>query len=281
MNRNKKIILSIGCAFMALVLSSCGTKDKENKKNEEEVAAGGIEALLHLDKKQNPVTKEEYQFYKDQLSHDTSEEEVRQQIIYNRSEFFLAKLLGTAQYSSFEDLKKQWWDESKKREEKQEKNEVVYGKKNYDFPTWLAYYQSNLHIRNIEALAEMKDKDLLSQARGYYTKHENDYRSRREITCRLSNDKKSEDKVFTYNDIRSLQKTDEEMFRFFMDEKQGGMLKKATKNGEVTIEILEVKEEVKKFEDIEMTVLQDYLGQEYYDKLISRISDCYPVTFKD
>lgn len=266
--KKAKIVLVFLC--VAVFMSACASKP-ERSSGEQEL----LKEIIKENKETYHVGQEEFEFYealyKKDVKEEANEQDLKKMISKYHAEFYLAKQLGVRKDDSFQGLKEEWEKENESRKEKKKNGEVFYGPEKFEFSTYFEYIYSNMRIANVQMLSEKATADMEKEAEKYYEQHKEDYGTLKEIKCLLSDGKEEEEKILTYNEIRSLQKTDDELMQFLLSAKQGEVIERQKGDRTVKVEFLSSSVEQKSFEEIKSMVMRDYVGQECYEKLISEI----------
>ena len=263
--KKKIAFLAISSGLVFLALGCQGTKEELTLK----------ETVLAYETEVHEVGQEEYEFYKELYRSENKEEidekALEEWISHKYAEFYLGKYLGVRENDTYEGLREEWERENASRQEKKNNGEVVYGVVTYDFSEYYEYVSSNLRIQNIDAMADMADTQLVEAAKAYYEENLEEYEILQDITCILSDGEREETKVFSYDEILSLQKTKEEAYLFLMDAQEGDTFQYENGDKTVTMEFVSKNAEIKDFEDIKGVVMNDYIEREYYENLIDEI----------
>lgn len=293
MNWKKKIhkVVCIGtamvCLCMAMSMAGCSSSRADSEYANEQIDIDGDKDIKSSVLEQIPqeyiLSSEEYDFYKDIYNKESkdpiSDEELKEFISRYRAEFYLAKCLGVRADDSYEGLKEEWEKENVSRQKMKQKGEVFYGPVEYEFTDYFEYIYSNLILRNIDVLVENADEQLIADGKAYYEEHSKEYDDLTGVTCFLSDGERSEEKVFTYDEIQSLQKTNEAVLNFIMDAEIGESMEYMNGDKTVTLQLVSKEVDHREFEEMQGVIMKDYVQREYYDTFIDEIAEHLNISF--
>lgn len=246
------------------------------------------DAVLETLPEEYVVSAEESDFYKDLYKkeygsvkkEDINDEDLKEFISRYRAEFYLAKYLGVCEDDSYEGLKEEWKQENASRQEKKQNGEIFYGPVEYEFNDYFEYIYSNLKLRNIDELVVRADKQMIADGRAYYEENSAEYDDLLSVTCKLSDDERTEEKVFSYDDIKSLQKTNEAVLNFILEAEIGESMEYLNGEKTVTLELISREVDHREFEEMQGVIMKDYVQRELYDSFIAELAEALCITME-
>lgn len=244
--------------------------------NTEEV----LQEVLDMLSDECAIGVEEQDFYKELYQREygktdkaaISEEELSEFISGYYAEFYLADYYGIREAFSYEALNAQWEVENESRKEKKQEGEIFYGPVEYELLDYFGYLYSNLKLENIEAIVLHADEELLAQGRTYYEENSEIYDDLIGAVCKLSDGERQEERVFSYDDIQSLYKTNEAVFSFIKDSEPGSTMQYQNGDRTVTVELISKEIDHREFDDMRGVIMNDYVQREFYDAFIAGIA---------
>lgn len=260
--------------LLGAALMMCGCSDNEQ-------ADQTLQGVLDILPDKCELSSEEWLFYMDLYKAEygkadkesVKEEELVSFISKYYAEFYLAKYYGISDSFSYEELKDMWMKENTSRQEKKQNGEIFYGPVEYELTDYFGYLYSNLKLKNIEMIVSKAGEDLVDAGRAYYEENSQVYDDLIGATCRLSDGERTEEKIFSYDDIQSLYKTNEAVLNFIMDSEIGDTMQYQNGDKTVTVELLAKEIDRRRFEDMQDVIMNDYVQREFYDELIDELSD--------
>lgn len=241
-----------------------------------------LKEVLDLLPENDIVDAEEADFYKELYKREhgnvntenISKEELLKFISGYHAEFYLAQYFDIREDATFAGVKNQWEEENTSRQEKKQKGEIFYGPVEYELTDYFEYIYSNLKLKNMEALVAVEDEALIAAAEAYYEENSETYDDLMGVTCHLSDGERSEEKVFTYDEIQSLQKTNEAVLNFIIEAEIGASME--YQNGDRTVTLTLISKEIdhREFEELQGVIMKDYVQREYYEGFIDEIVEC-------
>ena len=264
----------------------------QNYNNEQDQTISTDEVLQNVCKvipEQCVISGEELDFYKslykkehtDLDGNEVSADVFLAFIAQYYAEFYLANYYGICQDVSFEAIKQQWEAENVSRQQKKQDGEVFYGPVEYKFEDYFSYLYSNMKLQNIESLVAHADENLLEAGRLYYEQNSTSYDDLVGAVCRLSDGEREEEKVFSYDDIQSLYKTNEAVLNFIMNSDVGAVMQYQNGDKTVTVELISKEIDHKEFDDMRGVIMNDYVQREFYDTFVKEISASIHIVLED
>lgn len=288
------------CLSLILSVAGCSGEDADagNSSTQEIVEdtnglAGSADAkdiqaaVLAMLPEEYLVSAEEADFYRvlykkeygNVKKEDISDDDLKEFISRYHAEFYLAQYVGVREDDSYEGLKEEWQKENASRQEMKQKGEIFYGPVEYEFSDYFEYIYSNLKLKNIEELVARADEQLIADAKVYYEENSADYDDLLSVTCMLSDGERTEEKVFSYDDIKSLQKTNEMVLNFIMDAEIGESMEYQNGDKTVTLQLLSKEIDHREFKEMQGVIMKDYVQREFYDEFISEIAEHLKISF--
>lgn len=288
------------CLSLILPVAGCSGEDADagNSSTQEIVEdtnglAGSADAediqaaVLAMLPEEYLVSAEEADFYRDLYKkeygsvkkEDISDDDLKEFISRYHAEFYLAKYLGVREDDSYESLKEEWKQENASRQEMKQNGEIFYGPVEYEFTDYFEYIYSNLKLKNIDELVVRADEQLIAGGKDYYEENSADYDDLLSVTCKLSDGERTEEKVFSYDDIKSLQKTNETVLNFIMGAEPGECMEYMNGDKPVTLELLSKEVDHREFEEMQGVIMKDYVQREFYDGFIGEIAEYLKISF--
>lgn len=227
-----------------------------------------------------PVGEAEYAFYRGYLARDgeAADSQVQQQIARQDAEFRIARALGIHAPASFSELQGDLERENAARAAKKENGEPVYGLEKFDLGAYYDYVESTTRTKVIQAIAEDPPGALLQSAKNDYQKDPSGYRTVESVDFTVQQDGKTTRKNLQYQDLRGLQKTDDALLQFLMNAEENETMEDTHDGKKRVVTFLSAQTRQPAFEEVQTTVLKDFIGKRYLDQLVETVAANHPVT---
>ena len=272
-------VLGLILSFLFLLTACGGGQVNEN---------GVLTQLKEKDGYLRTVGAEEYAFFEKLVlrnsASELSEEELKSQTEKNINRanalFMLGNRMELCTPYSFESFQLNLEHENSQRKLKKEKGEVFYGPVEFTLNTYYEYVTGNLKLDMVRFITDNADSEVLDGAKAYFEEHKESYNTIESVTYHLTKDGKTEKQMVLYKDFSTLEKTDEELFTFLYNGKEGEVLESVYQESSRTIEILSVKYEELTFKNHAERVMRDYITNVYLENWLCQIEADYPVEIK-
>lgn len=246
-----------------------------------------MDDLLGITGRTREISEAEYAFFTQMVKRDSANQdeallrqEVENTINRNNAVFLAAEQLGIAAPFSYETMETNRMEENLRRKEMKEKGETFYGLSQFDSISYYKYMFSNIHLSVLKHIAEHASADMIEEARQYYEENRAVYESVEQVTYQVDKGGEVKEHVITYNELRSLQKTDETLFSFLLSAEKDEQLTYEQLDGEKTVTLLSIVKDSPDFEAVKSTVVKDFVGRVRYDSLIDTIAQNNPVVLQ-
>ena len=245
-------------------------------------------ALVELKEKNGylrTIEEEEYRFFEKLVRRDSTTElseaelsaQTFQKINRANATFMLANRMGLCTPYSFESFQLDMEHENSQRKLKKEKGEVFYGPVEFNLTTYYDYVLGNLKLDMVQFITANADRQVSEGAKAYFEEHKENYRAIQEVSYLLKEDGREEQVTVLYEDFATLEKTDEELFTFLYNGKEGEVLESVYQGSSRTVEILSVKYEELTYKNNAERVMRDYITNVYLEEWLQELEAIYPV----
>ena len=274
----KKVDRNIIILFFLLLIFLTGCLG-----NEENISL--LEEIRNLKGYIRVISKEEYEFYTylagrdlpSDMEESVKEEKILQYANEVNAVYYLGNYLGLCEPYSFSVLQKKMEEENLNRRKRLEKNEPVYGLKQFELTSYFQYTLDNLEIEIINYLTQQEDNELKKNAEKYYDDNQEAMIYRARVTYQVEAEGKVREETATREELLRRVKVEGPYAEFLLSAEVGEKYKKTDDGITSVITIVKIEEETSQYKQAPELYLKHYILDQIYPELIQQISKNNPV----
>lgn len=262
------VVIILLAAFLLPGLSrSSGMQDK-----------GGLaDSLANVQDRFIIIDKEEFDFYYGLAERDFQDRTLKEQIeqaalnlaAESYAQFRMGETLGLCQAYSFSSMQRSMEADNQSRQVKMSQGEVVYGMQEFTLPTYFSYIRNGLRQDIVSKLSESADTAIEKAARKYYRDNPDSFRTLTKVQYETDETGVMEKRIFLREDMSTLEKTDDELFRFLYNGKEGESLQYEKNDQLISVNLLKKEETQLSWEDDAASIIYSYVDQHLYEELLN------------